>query len=367
MTQGTNFDLFRAGPNAMVLVDEDGRILDANQPALTLFQHEDLVGRVVEDLVPRDVKDRHRANRDGFFHDPQPRPMGEGRQLAARKKDGTEFPVEISLCPVATDLGPAVVATIVDITLLRSREKEIQQFTEKLEAMVEEKTRKLQAANHELETFISTVSHDLKAPLRGLSGFGQALREDFGSLLPDQGHFYLDQIDVSTRHLSDLIEGLLTLSRISEREFSPRNVDVSQFIGEWLRQRAGEPETLPVEWTIEPGLGCWADPYLMQVLVGNLLDNAWKYTAKAAFRRIEVFRETLDGKDWISIRDNGAGFDMAYQGLLFLPFQRLHRQDEFPGLGIGLATCFRIVERMDGELRARGTVGEGATFSFRFP
>lgn len=365
MTEGINFDLFRAGPNAMVLVNPTGVIIDANQAAVLLFQRNDLVGRVVEDLVPLEVRDRHQANREGFFSDPRPRPMGEGRQLSARRSDGTEFPVEISLCPVVTDQGPAVVATIVDISLLRSREREIQEFTGRLESLVEEKTKKLQEANHELETFISTISHDLKAPLRGLSGFSRALREDCGALLPKEGHFYLDQIEVSTRHLSDLIEGLLTLSRISERDLSPTLVDVSRFIEEWARQRGGESGP-KAEWSIEPGLSCRADPYLLQVLIGNLLDNAWKYTSKNPSRRIEAFQKEKDGHHWICIRDNGAGFDMAYRNLLFRPFQRLHRQDEFPGLGIGLATCLRIAQRMDGALEAHAEVGKGATMGFSF-
>lgn len=366
MTQGANLDLFRAGPNAMVIVNRTGTIVDANEPARALFLRDDLIGLAVDELVPVSVRHGHHANRDSFFSDPRPRPMGQGRELSARRGDGSEFPVEISLCPVPGPDGPAVVATVVDISLLRSREREIRDFTVNLEGLIEEKTRKLQEANRELETFISTISHDLKAPLRGLSGFSRALREDFGARLPAEGHFYLDQIDVSARHLADLIEGLLTLSRISERRLAPVETDVTRFIREWASQHSGETSP-PTRWRIEEGLTCVADPYLLQVLVGNLLDNAWKYSSKTEARVIEAFATTDHEGRWIAIRDNGAGFDMAYQQLLFRPFQRLHRQDEFPGLGIGLATCARIVARMDGALRAEGAVDQGATVRFRFP
>jgi signal transduction histidine kinase len=235
---------------------------------------------------------------------------------------------------------------------------------EELEALVRGRTAELEAANRELETFSFSVSHDLRAPLRALSGFSAALIEDYGSWLPQGARKHLETIDNAARRMAALIEGLLTLSRNIRAELCRESLDLSAMAERLLADLArGEPSRR-VETTVQPGLQAHGDPRLVEAVLANLLGNAWKYTGATAEAEIRVSGEDRDGRLWITIADNGAGFDMAHADRLFQPFRRLHRQDEFPGLGIGLATVERIVRRHGGEIRASAAPGEGAAFRF---
>ena len=230
-----------------------------------------------------------------------------------------------------------------------------------LERRVAERTRDLEASNHELESFCYSVSHDLRTPLRSLDGFGRVLEEDYGGRLDDQGLEYLARIRSATRRMDELITALLTLSRLTRREILPQEVDVTRLVCDAMREL--DPSSR-VRLTVEEDLGAWADPRMAAVVFDNLLGNAVKFSARSAEPEIVVGR---DGDGWTFVRDNGAGFDMAYAAKLFQPFERLHSVREFPGHGIGLATVERIVRRHGGDLRAEGRPGEGATFYVRFP
>lgn len=225
----------------------------------------------------------------------------------------------------------------------------------------------LQGANQELEAFAYSVSHDLRAPLRAMGGFSEALVEDYGDRLEGEARDYLDEIIIGSRHMSQLIDGLLTLSRCTRGELRRDMVDLSA-LADRIRfelERA-EPQRR-AEWRIESGLSVRGDERMIEVVMRNLLANAWKYTADVAEPSIRVYTE-LDGKErFFCVADNGAGFDMAHAGKLFQPFQRLHRQDEFPGIGIGLATAQRIVHRHGGTINATGAPGKGAAFRFSLP
>jgi light-regulated signal transduction histidine kinase (bacteriophytochrome) len=216
------------------------------------------------------------------------------------------------------------------------------------------------AANGELEAFSYSVSHDLRAPLRSLDGFSQALLEDYGDALDEDGKRYLRYIRESAQEMAKLIDDMLALSRVSRAELTCTRVDVSALAERILsRLRAAEPART-VEVVIEPGLVAFADARLFGAAMENLLGNAWKFTRKRARARIEVGR---DGGAFF-VKDNGAGFDPKYAAKLFQAFQRLHTTQEFEGTGVGLATVRRIVARHGGRVWAEGEPDVGATFHF---
>jgi signal transduction histidine kinase len=225
----------------------------------------------------------------------------------------------------------------------------------------------LRSANKELESFAYAVSHDLRAPLRAMTGFSTALIEDFGGQLDDTAQGYLAEIAEAGRHMGELIEGILQLSRVTRAPLQRQPVDLSA-LAETIRHELEQSEPgRPTTWSIEEGLTVWGDRRLIEVAIRNLLANAWKYSKTAAAPHIRVYHEEREGWRFFCVSDNGAGFDMAHADKLFQPFQRLHRQDEFPGIGIGLSTVQRIVQRHGGAILAEASVGRGATFRFFVP
>jgi len=225
----------------------------------------------------------------------------------------------------------------------------------------------LQGANQELEAFAYSVSHDLRAPLRAMGGFSEALIEDYGDKLEIEAREYLDEIVLGSRHMGQLIDGLLTLSRSTRGELRHDRVDLSVMADRIRSELEKSEPQRQVKWGIEPGLSTGGDARMIEVIMRNLLDNAWKYTAGMAEPLIRVYTELKGSKQFFCVTDNGAGFDMAHAEKLFQPFQRLHRQDEFPGIGIGLATAQRIVHRHGGTIHATGAPQKGAIFSFSLP
>ena len=230
-------------------------------------------------------------------------------------------------------------------------------------AMLEANT-ELAAVNKELEAFSYSVSHDLRAPLRSIDGFSQILMEDYPDRLDEQGKNYLKRVRSATQRMAVLIDDLLSLSRVTRSEMRRGTVDLSTL----AQSIAGElQETQPerqAAFIIAPELTASGDEQLLHILMENLLSNAWKFTGKRPKARIEFGATQVDGKETFFIRDDGAGFDMTYAEKLFGVFQRLHSIDEFPGIGIGLATVQRIVHRHGGQVWAEGKVEEGATFYF---
>jgi len=230
-------------------------------------------------------------------------------------------------------------------------------------AMSEELERK----NKELEAFSYSVSHDLRAPLRSIDGFSSALLEDHASKLDAQGQDYLRRVRVATQRMGELIDDLLQLSKVGRAELQRRQVNLSamaRIVAAGLQQAAPERH---VRIAIEDDIVANADQRLLLVVLENLLGNAWKFTANVAEARIEVGAAQREGILSYFVRDNGAGFDMAYAQKLFTPFQRLHSETKFPGTGIGLATVHRIVERHGGRIWGEGVIDRGATFSWTLP
>jgi PAS domain S-box-containing protein len=253
-----------------------------------------------------------------------------------------------------------------DVTERKRAEREIQQLNASLEQRIQARTEALKGAYDELESYSYAVAHDLRSPLRIINGFAQALQEDAPSLDANSRQ-HLQRIMAASKKMGELIDGLLHLSKFARGDMQRQPVNLSAMATRLLEELAHDQPERQVEWSVEPELRAQADPALMEALLQNLLHNAWKYTANEPQAQIRVFAREHGGQRHFCVSDNGAGFDMARAGKLFQPFQRLHMPHEFSGLGIGLATARRIVQRHGGELQAHSAPGEGATFCFTLP
>ena len=349
--------LLEAAPDAMVIADNTGHIVFVNLQTQRLFGYEtsELLGRSVEVLLPaQELGATASTCMSGgrpidYFRNPETRPMGSRLELYGRHRDGSEFPVEISLSPLETASGRLVSSAIRDVSQRRITENA------------------LQLANRELEAFSYSVAHDLRAPLRGMSSFAKVLATDHGAALDADARDCVDEILGNARAMGKLIDALLSLSRVTRSELRLETVDVSALVRSVADELARAEPQRHVRVDVEPNLSATMDLVLAYTLFNNLLGNAWKFSARVAHPHITVGLTTHLGLSAFYVRDNGAGFDEAFTNKLFAPFQRLHSAEEFEGTGIGLATVRRIVHRHGGEVWAHGQPGAGATFYFRIP
>ncbi|HEY0701540.1 MAG TPA: PAS domain S-box protein [Candidatus Acidoferrales bacterium] len=518
-------NLLEAAPDAIVIVNQAGiiQIINAQTEKMFGYLRGELVGMPVEILVPHSVHSKHSNHREAYSHAPQPRSMGAGLHLQGRRKDGTEFPVEISLSPIDTAEGTLISSAIRDVTerkkfelklketeqrfrvlvegikdyaiialdpqgtisswntgaerikgytageiigkhmssfyrpedvasntpgellrraadegvaeqegwrvrkdgtqfwadvvitalrddagqllgfakisrdaterrnleqelrnaneflehrvsqrttelaaanmQLRSRQDEISALNTSLEARVAERTAELVRTNGELEAFSYSVSHDLRTPLRHVDGFARILKEEYVTELPPEGHRFLERILNSTTHMGHLIDDLLNLARIGRKEINRQDTKLSELVKQALSDLRPEEERT-IEWRVDalPKLNC--DPGLVKLVFTNLLSNASKFTRTRPSAVVEVGSCLTDRAFTLFVRDNGVGFDPKYADKLFGVFQRLHRQEDFEGTGIGLATVQRIIHRHGGRIWAESSPGNGATFYF---
>jgi PAS domain S-box-containing protein len=385
--------LLESAPDAMVITNADGTIIIINAQTEKLFgfPRNEIIGKKVELLIPERFQNLHTHHREGYIENPKVRGMGVGMELFGIRKDGSEFPVEISLSPlrITDQAGLNVIAAIRDITKqVESREvikklnenlehlvqertaeleklyKEVHDMNKELETRVMKRTLELEESNKELESFSYSVSHDLRAPLRSIDGFSNKILKDYHHLMDDQGKDYFSRVINASQKMGRLIDDLLKLARLSRVEISIATTDLS-VLAELVAVdfKAASPER-KVDFVIQPGLVAKADRSLMQIALQNLLGNAWKYTKNKPEAKIEFSSFQRDNKTVYFIRDNGVGFDMRYVGKLFGAFQRLHSASEFEGTGIGLATVKRIIRRHHGTIWAEGEVKQGAVFYF---
>ncbi|HEY2597498.1 MAG TPA: response regulator [Candidatus Dormibacteraeota bacterium] len=277
---------------------------------------------------------------------------GRGYELGA---------VDFVFAPVIPAILRAKVAVFVE---LYRAQQELRRYRNQLEHLVEERTTALTAINRELEAFSYLVSNDLRAPLLAFDRLSEALLADYGGQLDSRVKEYLQRMRRASQRMGDVFDGLQSLFRLTGGEIHREKVDVSAMATEIVEEMQASNSDRHVTVTIGPNLSVSGDARLVRILLGNLISNAWKFTDRRTDATIEVGGEQVDGEARLFVRDNGVGFDMIHAHKLFGAFQRLHSQSEFPGMGIGLATVRRIVNRHGGRSWAEGAVGEGATFYF---
>ena len=288
-------------------------------------------------------------------------------ELLVYTKAGQERWFEADIAPIADEFGEFThwVAVERDITERRQQQQEILSLNTGLEERVLLRTFELEMANRELESFAYSISHDLRSPLNTIHAFSQLVAKNDGDRLSGKGQHYLERIGVNVKRMGDLIEGLLTLAQVSRKQINPESVDLSDIARRIANDHREREPGRQTQWHIQDGLHTLGDAPLLLLLLQNLLDNAWKFTSREPLAHIQFGSELdADGNTVFHVRDNGAGFDMAFEPKLFGTFERLHSPEEFSGTGIGLATVKRVVDRHAGRVWAQSLPDQGAGFFF---
>lgn len=356
--------LFDFATEGILVTNQKGEIIRINRAAEIMFGYEkgELDHRPIEWLIPMKARPMHSKYREGFAKDPHPRGMGKGMDLFAVRKDGSEFPVEVSLSPFTVNEHAYVIAFIIDITVRKQQQDAIRQQKEMLEAYSEN----LKASNEELQNFAYISSHDLQEPLRKIRAFGDRLKMMEYDKLGDQGKDYLDRMLNAAVRMQTLINDLLTFSRLTTRAKSFQPVDLEKVLREVLSDMEVTVEKSGAVIRHDPLPVIDAEPTQMRQLFQNLLSNAIKFRHENSVPEVTISCRTVHddyGNELAEIRvkDNGIGFDTKYNDRIFNIFQRLDGL-KYEGSGIGLAICRKIAIRHGGNITAESEPGKGATF-----
>lgn len=352
----------------IIMLDPGRRIVSWNVGAerITGYPADEILGQEITRFYLNDDIQKNTPNQDLTFAAHHDQFEGETRCV---RKDGTVFNANVSIHPVYEESVRLAGFSLViqDITVRKQAEAEIQKLTEELEQKVRDRTAELEGVNSELESFSFSISHDLRAPMRNLIKLSDILINRYADSFNEQGRQYLVFIQESSQRMMQLVNDLLNLSKVNQREIARKNVSLSDYAQELADKLHETNPERKVTFKIADNIIVKGDPVLLRNVLDNLLGNAWKFTSKRDDSIIEFGTMQLDGSTVYFVRDNGVGFNPAYSDRLFGAFQRLHGEDEFPGSGIGLATVKRIIHRHRGRVWAEGAVDKGATFYFTLP
>ena len=346
------------------LADLKGNIYEVNDKAVNTYgyTYKELLKLHLSQLRPAETKGKLAQQlkllneKDGYIY-----------ETIHVSKNGVKFPVEVS-GRIMIIMGVKYIQFIIrDITERNLAVEKLRESEKDLEHRVDERTFQLQTANKELEAFAYSVSHDLRAPLHNIDGWSNILLEQYYDKLDLRGRQYLDIVRKEAQHMGHLIDALLKLSRLSRADLTMVYVDLTVLSQEITNCLLKESTDRQVEFIIQPGMVAFGDSNMLEIVLTNLLDNAYKFTGKQPQARIELGQSMIDEKQTFWVRDNGAGFDMDNSKNLFGAFQRMHKQSDFPGTGIGLATVQRIIHRHSGHIWAESKMNEGTTFYFTIP
>ncbi len=349
-----------SSPAAMIMTDSEGVVRFANGESERMFGYpkEELIGRSIDLLVPGRMRDNHASLRRGYLANPSNRPMGAGRDLKGRRRDGTEFPLEIGLTPIKTGSELIVLAIVVDITGRRMTENALAQRAAELER-----------ANERLEQFAYMASHDLQEPLRKIAAFSSFLDEAIACANQTDVLHASTVIRTAALHARELVDDLLTFSRAINSDLQLQILDLREAIEFALTNLSELVSETNASINVEmPSVTIEADRLQFVRLIQNIVSNAIKYSKPDRRPRIKITAVPVDDSAVrLAIADDGIGFEQKFAQAIFEPFKRLHNKSDFPGTGIGLAICKSIADRHEWRISARSQPGEGATFIIMLP
>lgn len=356
-TSDTFRQLLESAPDAIIIVDNSGTITLANKIAEKNFgyRREEMIGQPIELLIPKRYRQDHLQARDSYFAEPKTRPMGSGIELSALRKNGSEFPAEISISPLDTPSGLLVTAVVRDITERKQTQQAMQRQTEEL-----------MRSNAELEQFAYVASHDLQEPLRVVASYAQLLARRYQDKLDNDANEFVDFIVDGATRMQDLINDLLSYSRVDTRGKEFKSTDINEVIDSVLHNLELHIEEQKATVSREHMPSLMADESQLIQLFQNLIGNAIKFHGDSA-PNIHLGVKPLANECLFSVHDDGIGIAPQYAERIFQVFQRLHSKSEYPGTGIGLAICKKIVERHGGRIWVEAEPGNGSTFYFTIP
>ncbi|MFH1195100.1 MAG: ATP-binding protein [bacterium] len=355
--------LVEEAPAAIVILSAGGDVRYANPMSFKLFGYEESANSMnkslLENIAPEnrdDIIERYRMREMGL-------PVSDQFETVGLKTNGTRFPIYIAVSHITLGDEEVTLNFVTDITERKLAEDKIRRLNEELELRVRQRTEQLEEANKELESFAYSVSHDLRAPLRLIDGLGSALHEDFSGKLEKEAVDYITRIRNNTQKMSALIDDLLKMSKVLRREINSEQIDLSA-IAESTFKELTEFIKGKINFILTKGMTDFADPMLIKLCFQNLVDNAIKFSSHNKETVIEIGFKQNDKQKIYFVKDNGVGFDMKYYDKLFNVFQRLHREEEFPGTGVGLATVHKIIRKHNGSIWAESELNKGAVFYF---